>query len=94
MLKIWRLISLRFHESHLQIDELFEYVEEDVEEDPSNEAESTTQEKISFGFHALTTCRTLGRSVLWTLEICEALMQFEGGGLAKAKKRNLQTVGS
>lgn len=49
---------LAFRDLLAKIDELFEYVEEDVEEDPEN----------------------------------EALMQFEGGGLAKAKKRNLQTV--
>ena len=49
---------LAFRDLLAKIDELFEYVEEDVEEDPAN----------------------------------EALMQFEGGGLAKAKKRSLQTV--
>ena len=66
----------------LQIDELFEYVEEDVEEDPANEAEFNPGKDFN-QFPCMD-----------HMSQCEALMQFEGGGLAKAKKRNLQTVGS
>ena len=83
----------------LQIDELFEYVEEDVEEDPANEAEFNPGKDFNqFPFmDHMSQCVaiTLGQPLcMWNFEICEALMQFEGGGLAKAKKRNLQTVGS
>ncbi|CAK9044682.1 unnamed protein product [Durusdinium trenchii] len=49
---------LAFRDLLAKVDELFEYVEEDEDEDPAN----------------------------------EALMQLEGGGIAKAKKRSLQTV--
>jgi hypothetical protein len=83
----------------LQIDELFEYVEEDVEEDPENEAEFDPGKDFNqfpcMDHMSQCVAITLGQPLcMWNFEICEALMQFEGGGLAKAKKRNLQTVGS
>lgn len=63
-----KLIAPSRVQEALQVDELFEYVEEE-EEEVSKEALRDT-----LGF-------------LW-----EALMEFESGGLAKKKKRGLQTA--
>ena len=83
----------------LQIDELFEYVEEDVEEDPANEAEFNPGKDFNqfpcMDHMSQCVAITLGQPLcMWNFEICEALMQFEGGGLAKAKSETSRQWGA